>query len=68
MFKVQGLKFATPASHCGMAWFSEDVLTQDMVLDHFISKLKSIPIDEGEEELRGGGAPLTKRPSFLLCR
>ncbi|XP_011404630.2 PREDICTED: cytoplasmic dynein 1 heavy chain 1-like [Amphimedon queenslandica] len=57
MFEVQDLKFATLAtvSRCGMVWFSEDVLTLDMVFDHFISKLKSIPIDEGEEELRGGG-------------
>ena len=58
MFEVQDLKFAILAtvSHCGMVWFSEDVLTLDMVFDHFISKLKSIPIDKGEEELRGGGS------------
>ena len=55
---MQDLKFAILAtvSHCGMVWFSEDVLTLDMVFDHFISKLKSIPIDKGEEELRGGGS------------
>ena len=57
MFEVQDLKFATLAtvSRCGMVWFSEDVLSLDMVFDHFISKLKSIPIDEGEEDVRGGG-------------
>ena len=57
MFEVQDLKFVTLAtvSRCGMVWFSEDVLTLDMVFDHFISKLKSIPIDEGEEDVRGGG-------------
>ncbi|XP_019859476.1 PREDICTED: dynein heavy chain, cytoplasmic-like, partial [Amphimedon queenslandica] len=67
MFEVQDLKFATLAtvSCCGMVWFSEDVLTLDMVFDHFILKLKSMPIDEGEEELRGGGAPSIRRP-FLL--
>ena len=58
MFEVQDLKFAILAtvSRCGMVWFSEDILTLDMVFDHFISKLKSIPIDKGEEELRGGGS------------
>uniref|UniRef100_A0A1X7TN88 Dynein heavy chain hydrolytic ATP-binding dynein motor region domain-containing protein n=1 Tax=Amphimedon queenslandica TaxID=400682 RepID=A0A1X7TN88_AMPQE len=57
MFELQDLKFGTLAtvSCCGMVWFSEDVLTLDMVSDHFILKLKSIPIDEGDEELRGGG-------------
>uniref|UniRef100_A0A1X7TDD0 Dynein heavy chain hydrolytic ATP-binding dynein motor region domain-containing protein n=1 Tax=Amphimedon queenslandica TaxID=400682 RepID=A0A1X7TDD0_AMPQE len=56
IFEVQDLKFATlsTVSCCGMVWFSEDVVTLDMVFDHFILKLKSIPIDEGEEELRGG--------------
>ena len=54
---MQDLKFVILAtvSHCGMVWFSEDVLTLDMVFDHFISKLKSIPIDEGKEDVRGGG-------------
>lgn len=54
MFEVQDLKFATLAtvSRCGMVWFSDDVLSLDMIFEHFISKLRSIPIDEGEEEVR----------------
>lgn len=54
MFEVQDLKFATLAtvSRCGMVWFSEDVLSLDMIYEHFLSKLRSLPIDEGEEEMR----------------
>ena len=40
---------------CGMVWFSEDVLSLDMIFEHYLSKLKSQPIDEGEEEVRGSG-------------
>ena len=51
MFEVQDLRYATLAtvSRCGMVWFSEDVLSLDMVFDNFISCLKHIPMDEGEE-------------------
>ena len=38
-----------------MVWFSEDVLSLDMIFEHYLSKLKSQPIDEGEEEVRGSG-------------
>ena len=57
MFVVQDLNFATLAtvSRCGMVWFSEDVLSLDMIFEHYLSKLKSLPIDEGEEEVRGSG-------------
>ena len=57
MFVVQDLNFATLAtvSRCGMVWFSEDVLYLDVIFEHYLSKLKSQPIDEGEEEVRGSG-------------
>lgn len=52
MFEVQDLKYATLAtvSRCGMVWFSEDVLSTDMIFNNFLARLKSIPLDEGEEE------------------
>ncbi|ETE61722.1 Cytoplasmic dynein 1 heavy chain 1, partial [Ophiophagus hannah] len=52
MFEVQDLKYATLAtvSRCGMVWFSEDVLSTDMIFNHFLARLRSIPLDEGEEE------------------
>ena len=55
MFEEQDLKFATLAivRRCGMVWFSEDILSLYMIFEHYLSKLKSLPIDEGEEEVRG---------------
>lgn len=52
MFEVQDLKYATLAtvSRCGMVWFSEDVLSTDMIFNNFLARLRSIPLDEGEEE------------------
>lgn len=52
MFQVQDLKYATLAtvSRCGMIWFSEDVLTTEMIFENYLSRLKSIPIDEGDED------------------
>ena len=54
MFEVQDLRYATLAtvSRCGMVWFSEDVLSLDMIFDNFLSKLRNIPIDEGEDDTR----------------
>lgn len=52
MFEVQDLKYATLAtvSRCGMVWFSEDVLSTDMVFNNFLARIRSIPLDEGEDE------------------
>ena len=51
MFEVQDLKYATPAttSRCRVVWFSEDVLTIDMIFDNFLSKLRNVSIDEAKE-------------------
>ena len=52
MFEVQDLKFATLAtvSRCGMVWFSEDVLSLDMIFDNFLSRLRDISIDDAEDD------------------
>ncbi|XP_037097970.1 cytoplasmic dynein 1 heavy chain 1 isoform X1 [Syngnathus acus] len=52
MFEVQDLKYATLAtvSRCGMVWFSEDVLSTDMIFNNFLARFRSIPLDEGEDE------------------
>ena len=56
MFVVQDLNFATLATVSRVVvWFSEDVLSLDVIFEHYLSKLKSQPIDEGEEEVRGSG-------------
>ena len=54
MFEVQDLKYATLAtvSRCGMVWFSEDVVTPEMKIEHYLSKLRSLPLEESEEEMR----------------
>ncbi len=53
MFEVQDLKFATLAtvSRCGMVWFSEDVLSTDMIFDNYLSRLRHVPLEEGEEDV-----------------
>jgi dynein heavy chain 1 len=54
MFEVDTLKYATLAtvSRCGMVWFSEDVISLDMLFDNYIADLSAIPRDEEEEAAR----------------
>ena len=60
MFEVQDLKYATLAtvSRCGMVWFSEDVLTCEMIFGNYLQKLQNVPLveewDEGEKAAGGG--------------
>jgi dynein heavy chain 1 len=55
MFEVQDLKYATLAtvSRCGMVWFSEDVLSTEMIFENYMLRLKSIPLEEGEDDSFG---------------
>ena len=57
MFEVQDLKFATLAtvSRCGMIWFSEDVLSTEMIFENFFSRLRNIPLEDSEEDLSSYG-------------
>ncbi|CAG8490206.1 1623_t:CDS:10, partial [Scutellospora calospora] len=52
MFEVENLKYATLAtvSRCGMVWFSSEVVTLDMIYYNYLKTLKSVPLDENEEE------------------
>ncbi|XP_031789302.2 dynein heavy chain, cytoplasmic isoform X5 [Nasonia vitripennis] len=52
MFEVQDLKYATLAtvSRCGMVWFSEDVLSTEMIFDNYLLRLKNIALDDGDED------------------
>ncbi|KAL3093663.1 hypothetical protein niasHT_026701 [Heterodera trifolii] len=49
IFEVADLKFATMAtvSRCGMVWFSEDVVTPEMLLESFLLRLKNEPFISG---------------------
>uniref|UniRef100_A0A915D7E3 AAA+ ATPase domain-containing protein n=1 Tax=Ditylenchus dipsaci TaxID=166011 RepID=A0A915D7E3_9BILA len=46
IFEVSDLKYATLAtvSRCGMVWFSEDVVTTEMLFDNYLVKLASCPL------------------------
>lgn len=52
MFEVQDLKYATLAtvSRCGMVWFSEDVLSVEMIFENYLARLCNIPVEETEED------------------
>ena len=54
MFEVQDLRFATLAtvSRCGMVWFSQDVLSTEMIFDNNLLIMKRVPVEEVEEESR----------------
>lgn len=63
MFEVQDLKFATLAtvSRCGMVWFSEDVLSTEMIFENYLSRLRNIPLEDSDEDsfsaaTAGGGS------------
>lgn len=52
MFEVQDLKYATLAtvSRCGMVWFSEDVLSTEMVFGNYFARIRHIPLEEGDDD------------------
>ncbi len=53
MFEVQDLRYATLAtvSRCGMVWFSEDIVSTEMIFSNFLTELKTKPIEEFEEDV-----------------
>lgn len=50
---MQDLKYATLAtvSRCGMVWFSEDVLSVEMIFENYLARLCNIPVEETEEDV-----------------
>ena len=54
MFEVQNLKYATLAtvSRCGMIWFSHDVVSPEMIIQNYSSRLRCIPLEESDEDIR----------------
>lgn len=58
MFEVQDLRYATLAtvSRCGMVWFSEDVLSTQMIFDNFLMTLRNVPIEATEDDVKNMAA------------
>lgn len=55
MYEVHDQKYATLAtvSRCVVVWFSEDVLTTEMIFEHYLARLSHVPVvplEEGEED------------------
>ncbi|XP_005182290.1 dynein heavy chain, cytoplasmic isoform X3 [Musca domestica] len=59
MFEVQDLKYATLAtvSRCGMVWFSEDVLSTEMIFENYLLRLRSIPLEDTDDDFVGISQP-----------
>ena len=55
MFEVQDLRFATLAtvSRCGMVWFSEDILSTEMIFENFLMKLRHVSVDDADDDTSG---------------
>ena len=64
LFEVESLKYATLAtvSRCGMVWFNDDNVTSNMIIEHYLSKMRTIPFDDIEEDT----ASATQGPSKTL--
>lgn len=53
MFEVEHLKHATPAtvSRCGMVWFSEDVVTPNMMVTNYLEGLRNNLFEDLDEDI-----------------
>ncbi|XP_054277851.1 dynein heavy chain, cytoplasmic-like isoform X3 [Macrosteles quadrilineatus] len=65
MFEVQDLKYATLAtvSRCGMVWFSEDVLSTEMIFENYLARLRNIPLEEEDDDSLGFAPKKTQSES-----
>lgn len=52
MFEVETLKYATLAtvSRCGMVWFSDDTVTSNMIVEHYLEGLKTKTFDDLDDD------------------
>jgi dynein heavy chain 1 len=59
IFEVQDLKYATLAtvSRCGMIWFNEETVTNQMIFQNYLLKLKNEPLDEQERQTYNEALP-----------
>jgi dynein heavy chain 1 len=59
VFEVQDLRSATLAtvSRCGMIWYNEETVTNDMIFDNYLSTLRTVPLDEAERAAMTESSP-----------
>ncbi len=54
-----------------MVWFSEDVVSTEMIFENFMTKLKNIPLEEGEDyvpqEKSEGGEAISPSLKVKYC-
>ncbi|KAH8681293.1 dynein heavy chain, N-terminal region 1-domain-containing protein [Xylariales sp. PMI_506] len=57
MFEVETLKYATLAtvSRCGMVWFSEDTVSSDMMVKHYLEGLSKVAFKDLDEDIVAAG-------------
>ncbi|KKA28538.1 hypothetical protein TD95_002241 [Thielaviopsis punctulata] len=62
MFEVETLKYATLAtvSRCGMVWFSEDIVSPDMMVTNYLDGLRSVAFEDLDEDVVGTGQNAAK--------
>ncbi|KAI9896991.1 hypothetical protein N3K66_008013 [Trichothecium roseum] len=62
MFEVETLKYATLAtvSRCGMVWFSEETVSPEMLVTHYLEALRSVPMEDLDEDSVAAGQSPTK--------
>jgi dynein heavy chain 1 len=74
IFEVQDLKYATLAtvSRCGMIWFNEETVTNQMIFQNYLLKLKNVPFDEQERQTYNETLPppsglIIQRQMYIFC-
>ncbi|KAK5078141.1 dynein heavy chain [Lithohypha guttulata] len=65
MFEVESLKYATLAtvSRCGMVWFSDDTVTAELMIDHYLANFASRGFDDLDDELGLGSDSASRAQS-----
>jgi dynein heavy chain 1 len=67
MFEVQDLRYATLAtvSRCGMIWFSEHVLTLDMIYENYFGRLCNVPLEGADDNEDATTAAMSLKASDM---
>lgn len=53
-------------SRCGMVWFSEDVLSIEMIFENYLAMLRNIPLEEADDDMSFTSFVVKKSPAETL--